>query len=420
MYDWANSAYMTVITSAVFPVYFANVASAGVDDAITTGRFAWSKTMAIFATAILAPILGALADARPWKKPLLGAFLVVGVATTGAMWWIERGDYQLALILSTVSNIAISITIVFYESLLPHIASRDEVDRVSTAGFAIGYVGGGLLLAVNLLMIQHPAWFHLADSGVAVRASFVTVAVWWLVFSIPLFRDVPEPRLAHASAVPSLMTTIRDSGTQLRHTFRELRRFKQALLFLVAFFIFNDGIQTIISMAAIYATQLKIDTSSLILALLITQFVGIPFSFLFGMLADRIGARAGVFIGLAVYLGITIFAFWLQYAWQFFVLAISVGMVQGGTQALSRSIFSSMVPRSRSSEFFAFFSVFERYSALLGPAVFAGMAFLGFQRGAILSLVIFFIVGIALLARVDIEAGQRAAAAADESQTAHA
>lgn len=413
MYDWANSAYQTVVVASVFPIYFANVASAGIDDNITSSRFASSKTIAILLTAIIAPILGALADARPLKKPLLGWFLGIGVATTAAMFWIQQGDWKLAMTLSIISNVAIAGSIVFYESLLPHIASADEVDKVSTAGYAMGYVGGGLLLAINLAMIQKPGWFGISDAGMAVRLSFVSVAVWWLLFSIPLFRDVPEPAITKDKPTNSIGAALRDSGRQLIRTFRELRTYKQALLFLIAFFIYNDGVQTMIAMAAIYAFQLGIPSSSLITALLITQFVGIPFSFLFGAIAGKVGAKAGVFIGLTVYLAITIFAYWLQFAWQFYVLAIAVGMVQGGTQALSRSIFSSMVPRAKSSEFFAFFSVFERYASLLGPALFATMAGFGYGRQAILSLILFFGIGMILLARVDVAAGQRAAAEAD-------
>jgi UMF1 family MFS transporter len=413
MYDWANSAYQTTIVAAVFPIYFSQVASAGMDENLRSWWFSVSKVVAIFATAIIAPILGALADARPLKKPLLGWFLGIGVASTAAMYYIREGDWQLALTLSVISNVAIAASIVFYESLLPHIASADEVDRVSTAGYAMGYIGGGLLLAFNLAMMMKPELFGIPDKGTAVRLSFVSVAVWWLVFSIPLFRDVPEPAPSKDKPAHSIGAALRDSGRQLMQTFHELRKFKQALLFLIAFFIYNDGIQTMIVMAAYYGNLVKIDSGALIAALLITQFVGIPFSFLFGSVAGKIGAKAGVFIGLTVYLGITIFAYWLQYAWQFFALAIAVGMVQGGTQALSRSIFASMVPRAKSSEFFAFFSVFERYASLLGPALFALLSRYGYAREAILSLVVFFVVGMLLLARVDVPDGQRAARAAD-------
>jgi UMF1 family MFS transporter len=412
MYDWANSAYQTIIVASVFPIYFADVASAGIDDNITQSRFASSKTVAILLTAIIAPILGAMADSRPMKKPLLGWFLGIGVAATAAMFWIHEGDWKLAMALSIISNIAVAGSIVFYESLLPHIASPAEVDRVSTAGYAMGYVGGGLCLAFCLTMIQQPGWFGI-DTGTAVRLSFVVCAAWWLLFSIPIFRNVPEPVLSKDKATKSISSALRDSGRQLLQTFHELRKFKQAMLFLIAFFIYNDGVQTMIAMAAIYAFQLGIPSSSLIAALLITQFVGIPFSFLFGAVAARIGAKKGVFIGLTVYLGITIFAYWLQHAWQFYALAIAVGMVQGGTQALSRSIFASMVPRAKSTEFFAFFSVFERYASLLGPALFAMMAKYGYGREAILSLIVFFVVGAILLSRVDVPAGQRAAREAD-------
>lgn len=408
MYDWANSAFQTTIIAGVFPIYFKRVAAAGLPDNVQDSRYLWTTTAAIVIMALLAPILGAMADARPIKKRLLTIFVLAGAASCLAMWFIEDGDWALALMLFGLGNVAVAGSIVFYESLLPHIARPEELDRVSTAGYAMGYVGGGLLLAVNLLMIQQPAWFGLADAGVASRLSFVTVGVWWILFTLPLLRRVPEPVVERPSTATGFRGELGAAFRQLRGTFHELRRYRQAMLMLLAFFLYNDGIQTIIRVATLYGGGIGIDTGSMITALLLVQFIGIPCSFLFGTLAGRIGAKRGVFLGLSVYLCITILAFFMTNATHFYALAVLVGMVQGGTQALSRSLFASMIPRDRSSEFFAFFGVCERYAGILGPALFAIVAGEGSSRNAILSLIVFFVLGMIVLARVDVEEGQRA------------
>jgi MFS transporter, UMF1 family len=414
MYDWANSAFQTTIVAAVFPIYFQQVAAADLPAAVAASRFAWATTIAILIVAVVAPLLGAIADHAPLKKKLLGVFLAIGVAATGAMYAIQRGDWSLALVLFVISNIGVAGSIVFYESLLPHLVEEKDLDRVSSAGYAVGYLGGGVLLAINILMIQKPGFFGIRDAGVATRLSFLSVAVWWLVFSVPLFLRVPEPA-KRADAGPRPSGNAFSSGVRhLFETFQELRRYRQAFLLLLAFLLYNDGIQTIIRMAAIYGAEININTGSMILALLLTQFVGVPFAFAFGIFADRIGAKRAVFIGLGVYAIITLFGYYMRTATHFFVLAIMVGMVQGGTQSLSRSLFASMIPRHKSSEFFAFFGVFERYAGILGPAVFAWVvSHSGTSRNAILSVIGFFIIGGAILTFVDVDAGRRTARAAE-------
>jgi UMF1 family MFS transporter len=411
MYDWANSAFQTTIIAAVFPIYFHRVAAAGLAPAEATSRFAWATTIAILIVAIIAPLLGAVADYAAIKKRLLAVFLAIGVIATGAMYWIEKGDWLFALVLFVIGNVGVAGSIVFYDSLLPHLVGPSDLDRVSSAGYALGYIGGGVLLAVNLAMIQKPGLFGIPDAGVATRLSLASVAVWWLVFSIPLFRRVPEPpRRIERDETPG-MNPVLTGGRRLVETFHELRKYRQAFLLLLAFLLYNDGIQTIVRMATTYGSELGIDESAMILALLITQFIGVPFAFLFGALADRIGAKRAIFGGLAIYAGITVLGYYMKNATQFLALAALVGMVQGGTQALSRSLFASMIPRHKSSEFFAFFGVFERYAGSLGPAVFAWVsAHSGTSRSAILSVIAFFVLGAAILTRVDVAAGRRAVA----------
>ena len=409
-----TSAFQTTIIAAIFPIYFQKVAAAGMPGPVATSRFAWATTIAILIVAVIAPLLGAVADYAAAKKRLLAVFLAIGACATGAMYFITRGDWMLALVLFVVANVGVAGSIVFYESLLPHLAGVDELDRVSTAGYALGYLGGGVLLAINVLMMSKPAWFFLPSREIAIRASLASVAVWWVVFSIPLFRDVPEPpRRLEAGERPrgnALVPAVR----RLIETLRELRRYRQAFMLLLAFLLYNDGIQTIIRMATTYGTEIGIDENAMIGALLITQFIGVPFGFLFGYFAEKIGAKRAVFIGLMVYAVITVLGYFMRTATHFFVLAIMVGMVQGGTQALSRSLFASMIPKHKSSEFFAFFGVFERYAGILGPAVFAWVvAHSGTSRNAILSVLAFFVIGGALLTLVDVDEGRRAAREAE-------
>ena len=410
MYDWANSAVQTTIIATIFPIYYQKVAAAGQQEAVAMSRFAWATTIAILIVAIVAPVLGAVADYTAIKKKLLGVFLAVGAVACAAMFWIGSGDWKFALTLFVIANVGVAGTIVFYESLLPHLVDQADLDRVSSAGYAIGYLGGGTLLAINLVMIQKPSLFGIPDTGTATRLALASVAVWWVVFSIPLFRRVPEPAVRlerdETAGGNALLTSI----SRLSETFHELRRYRDAFVLLLAFLLYNDGIQTMIRMATIYGTQIGLPESAMISALLLTQFIGVPCAFAFGMLAGRIGAKPAVFAGLAVYVLITVLGYFMTSSVHFFALAILVGMVQGGTQALSRSLFAAMIPRHKSSEFFAFFSVFERYAGVLGPAIFAFVVdATGSGRSAILAVSLFFIVGAAILTKVDVEAGRRAA-----------
>jgi MFS transporter, UMF1 family len=414
MYDWANSAFQTTIIAAVFPIYYQKVAAADLPEAVAMSRFAWATTLAILIVAIVAPILGAIADYTAIKKRLLAIFIGIGASATAAMFWIQRGDWSLALVLFVIGNVGVAGSIVFYESLLPHLVGQDQLDRVSSAGYAIGYLGGGMLLAINLVMIQKPELFGIPDAGTGTRLALGSVAVWWVVFSIPLFRRVPEPAVRRELDERPGASALTGGVTRLMETFRELRRYRDAFVFLLAFLLYNDGIQTMIRMATIYGTGIGLPESAMIAALLLTQFIGVPCAFLFGMAASRTGARTGVFVGLGVYILITLLGYFMRTAAHFYALAVLVGMVQGGTQALSRSLFASMIPRHKSSEFFAFFSVFERYAGVLGPAIFAFVIERsGSGRAAILAVAVFFVVGAAILTFVNVERGRAAARAAE-------
>jgi UMF1 family MFS transporter len=424
MYDWAASALQTTIMVAVFPIYFVKVAGAGLGESGAIQRLATVNSLALVIIAVLSPILGAISDYRGTKKRLLGVFMGIGVAAVLGMFFIGRGDLDLASALFTVSLIGVTGSFVFYEALLPHIARPGEIDRVSTAGYALGYVGGGILLALNLAWIQRPDWFGLptgpglseAEATLPVRLAFISVAAWWVLFSLPLFRRIPEPPPGLEPDERRDENPVKVAFIRLRETFRELRTYRHAFLMLLAFLIYNDGIQTIIKMATAYGTELGIGQNALIGAILLVQFVGIPCSFLFGMMAGRIGAKRALFFGLLVYTAISLLGYFMKTALHFYVLAGLVGTVQGGTQALSRSLFASMIPQHKSGEFFGFFSVFEKFAGIFGPLIFAGtIAATGSSHNAILSVILFFAVGALLLWPVNVEEGQRIARAADRA-----
>jgi MFS transporter, UMF1 family len=427
MFDWATSAVQTTVMVAVFPIYFVKVAGAGLAESGATQRLATINSIALVIIALLSPVLGAVSDYSAAKKRFTAGFMLLGAAATAALWTVHTGDLQRASWLFVLVLVGAAGSFVFYESLLPHIARPHEIDRVSTAGYALGYVGGGLLLALNLAWIQRPAWFGLPagpglsedEATLPARLAFVSVAIWWILFSLPLFRVVPEPPARIETDERRGQSPVPVAFLRLAETFRELRGYRQAFLMLLAFLIYNDGIQTIIKMATAYGTEIGIGQSALIGAILVVQFVGIPCSFLFGMVAGRIGAKRALFFGLLAYTAISLLGYFMRTATHFYVLAGLVGMVQGGTQALSRSLFASMIPPHKSGEFFGFFSVFEKFAGIFGPLIFAGtIAATGSSRNAILSVIGFFAVGAAILATVDVSEGQRAARDAEARSTA--
>jgi UMF1 family MFS transporter len=418
MYDWALSGLQTVIMTAVFPIYFVKVAAADLSGSAGLQQLARANTIAMVVVALLSPVLGAVADYSASKKRFLALYTGIGALGTVAMFGIDRGDLGLAMTLYVVAMVGGTGCLVFYESLLPHIASREEMDRVSTAAYGLGYLGGGLLVALNLAWIQKPAWFGMPAGTLPARLAFVSVGVWWVVFSIPLFRRVPEPpRTIEPDETPTA-NPVRVAFQRLSETLRELRGYKQAFLMLVAFMVYNDGIQTIIKMATAYGTEIGIGEAPLIGAVLILQFVGVPFAFLFGRFAGKVGAKPAILAGLVVYAVITTLGYFMRTATHFFILAALVGMVQGGTQALSRSLFASMIPSHKSGEFFGFYSVFEKFAGILGPLLFdVAISVSGSSRNAILSVIIFFVIGAALLWRVDVQEGQAVARRREQELT---
>lgn len=411
MYDWANSAFATTIMAAVLPVYYSTVASANLTPADATANWAFTTTIALVIVAILSPILGAMADFSGAKKRYLTAFVFLGVTGTALLYLVQSGDWMKASIFYILASIGFSGGIVFYDSLLPHIARPDEIDQVSSKGYAIGYLGGGLLLAVNLAMIML-APDHL--TGLMSRLSFVSVAIWWFVFTIPLWRTVPEPP-RRVKAGEENFNPFQASFSRLKNTFGEVKKYRQLLKFIIAFWLYNNGIGTIIFMATIYGTELGFSSITTIGTLLMVQFVAFPFAFLFGWLAKKLGTKRSILLSLLIYSMIAILGYFLYQEWQFWVLGFMVATVQGGSQALSRSLCGRMMPKSKSAEFYGFFSVSEKIAGTAGPLVFGLVSkVMGGSRLSIVSLIIFFISGAIVLASVDEQEGIRVADAEEQ------
>jgi UMF1 family MFS transporter len=410
-YDCGNSAYFTTVITAVFPAFFASYAAAGLPPGQATTRFGLITTLGMAIVAIAAPILGAYGDYTAQRKRLLVGCALVGIASTFALVTIREGGWLWAAIIFVVGNIGVSGSLVFYDSMLPSVATPAETDRVSSAGYALGYLGGGLLLVLNLAWVLQPQRFGLPDTVAAIKLSFASVGVWWLLFMIPLLRRVPEPpRLV--TARESGRSALSASFGRLAHTFSEIRQYRQAFLALLAMLVYQDGIQTIIRFAGIYGAEVGVGQSSQIAAFAMVQLLGVPFAFIFGSLGSRLGTKRAIFLALMVYTVAAVLGFFMQNATHFFLLAGLVATVQGGAQALSRSLFSRLIPPAKTSEYFGFYAVVERFATILGPLVFTlSGALTGSSRSAVLGMIAFFVTGGWLLSRVDVEAGERAARA---------
>ncbi|GJG86206.1 MFS transporter [Gemmatimonadetes bacterium T265] len=422
LYDVGVAGVFIIVVTAVFPIYFARVAAAGLPPGVASARFSLGSAAALLLAVVLSPLLGAVADARPLKKRVLAVSMAVGALASAALGLVGRGDWAFALVAFGVLNVAVNGSQVAYDALLPHIARPDELDRASTAAYGVHYLGGGLVLLAALFVIQHPAAVGLGapaarDGTLPTRLVFVAVALWWALFAVPLLRRVPEPPpapRAPGAPEPTLGQAAAGAFATLAGTVRTLRALPNTGRFLLAFILYNDGVNTIIRLAAVYGAELRLRDSALIVAIVMVQFVGIPFAFAFGALADRVGAKRAVLGAIAVYGVISAVAYGMKTERDFFLLAALVATVQGGAQALSRSLYASLTPASRSGEYFALFSVFSRFGGLIGQTAFFVITTLtGSSRLGILSVVVLFAGGAALLAPVDLARGRADARALD-------
>jgi len=404
-YDWANSAYATTVMAGFFPIYLKDYwVPVGTAETVSTARLGMANSIIGVVIAALAPMLGAIADRGGSKKKFLLFFAAMGMVMTAGLHFVAKGDWGVALLLYVLATMGFSGGNIFYDSLLVSVAPENKFDFVSALGFSLGYLGGGLLFGFNVLMVLHPDKFGFADAGAAVRGAFLMVGIWWGVFTVPLMIFVKEPRRSGGGF--GTWARVKSGFIQLRDTFREVRKLRMVFLFLAAYWLYIDGVDTIVLMAVDYGKSLGFPSNSLITALLITQFVGFPAAIVFGKLGERFGARTGLFIALAVYLGVTVYGYFMDQTVEFYVLAVIIGLVQGGAQSLSRSFYARLIPQDKAAEFFGFYNMLGKFAAVLGPAI-MGLAgvMTGSSRVAILAIIPLFVLGGVLLALVKTPAG---------------
>lgn len=391
-YDWANSAFATTVMAGFFPLFFAQYWAGDLAAGERTFWLGIASSVSSIIVMILAPLLGGLADRRGYKKRFLFVTTLLGACSTAAMYWVAKGDWSTALILFTLASIGFFAGTSFYDSLIVNVSSEKDMDRTSALGYGLGYLGGGVLFALNVFMFQKPQSFGLDSGAEAVLLSFLMVGIWWVLFSLPLFRNVQEHPKPHAG----------DDWQQLKATFRQILTMKPVLYFLGAYWLYIDAVDTIIRMAVDYGVKLGFDPGSLIKALLLVQFLGFPAAVAYGWLADRFGTKKMLYVAIGIYSGVTCWAYTLQTEAQFYWMAAAIATVQGGIQSLSRSYYAKLIPQDQAGQFFGFYNMLGKFAAVLGPLVVGQTALLvEDQRLPILTLLPFFVAGAWLLSKVD-------------------
>lgn len=398
LYDWANSAFATTVMAAFFPIFFSQYWAYGADSAESTFYLGLANSLASILVAAMAPVIGAIADRGSYRKKLLIFFAFLGAIMTGALWFVSMGSWPVAVIFYVGANIGFASANSFYDSLLTAVASPKKVDFVSSLGYALGYIGGGLLFLLNVLMYLMPPAFGIPDGPTAIRISFVMVAIWWILFSLPIALFVKEEK----GEKVRLMDAVRDGFTQIRFTLKSLKHLRNTAIFLVAYWCYIDGVDTIIRMATDYGTALGFPSESLIVALLITQFVAFPSAIAYNILGKKIGIKMAILIAIGAYALIAIIGFFMTNVSQFYILACAIGLFQGGIQALSRSYYTRLIPKENASEFYGFFNMLGKFAAIIGPMLVGIVTLItGEQRYGIISLVLLFLAGFILLRKVD-------------------
>ena len=405
LYDWANSAFATTVMAGFFPVFFKEYWSTTDNVTLSTWYLGLGNSIASILVAALAPFIGAIADRGTAKKKLLIFFAFLGIIATGGLWIVNQGHWQMAILFYIIASIGFMSGNIFYDALLPAVATKEKYDYASSLGYSLGYIGGGLLFLINVLMYLQPHYFGIADGATAIRLSFISVAVWWAVFSIPLILFVKEPKIHNPIGI---FSSIKEGWSQLVSTLSKIRQFKVVVTFLMAYWLYIDGVDTIIRMAVDYGTSIGFPASSLITALLLVQFVAFPATLIYSRFASKIGIKNALYTAILGYTLITIFGAFVSKEWHFYVIAVFIACFQGGIQALSRSLYSRIIPKNQAAEFFGFYNMLGKFAAIIGPPM---MGYIGLITGnpriGILSIVILFILGGFILTKVDLQEGER-------------
>jgi UMF1 family MFS transporter len=367
MYDWANSAFATTVMAGFFPIFFKQYWSYGVDVNMSTAQLGFGNSLASLFVALMAPFLGAIADKGSAKKKFLLFFAYLGVLMTAGLFLVHKGQWGMAIFVYVMGIIGFSGANVFYDAILPGITGEDKIDYVSSLGFSMGYLGGGLLFLINVLMTLMPQKFGLPDATAAVRVSFLSVAFWWGMFTIFTIAWVPEGK--STAKVESGESIVTAGIKQLINTFKKVRHLKTVFLFLLAYWFYIDGVDTIIRMAVDYGLSLGFESNDLIVALLLVQFVGFPAALAFGKLGEHWGVRKAIYLAIGIYMCVTIWGTMMTRKEEFYVLAAVIGLVQGGIQALSRSYYSRFIPKNQAAEYYGFYNMLGKFAAIIGPAL---------------------------------------------------
>ena len=396
LYDWANSAFATTVMAGFFPIFFKSYWASDLSDAESTFAIGSVNSLVGLLIAFSAPVLGAFADAGDSKRKFLFSFAFLGIITTGYLFFIPDSSWKLAVIFYGLGVIGFSGANVFYDSLLVTVSKEEERNRTSALGFSLGYLGGGILFLLNVIMFLYPNWFGLESQIDAVLWSFMSVALWWFIFSLPIYLNVKEP--TQSSSGKSVNRIFTEAFSSLVNTARSIKEYKSAVIFLLAYFLYMDGVDTIIRMATSYGSDIGLSATSMIQALLLTQFVGFPATLVFGYYADKFGYKYSLSFAIIVYIFVVLFSSQMDTALEFYVVACVVGLVQGGVQAISRSFFSTLIPTNKAAEFFGFYNFIGKSSVFIGPFMVSGIALVtGSPSYGILSLLILFIPGLILL-----------------------
>ena len=398
-YDWANSAFATTVMAGFFPIFFKSYWAADLTDAESTFVIGSANSIVGLLIAISAPIMGAFADAGNTKKKLLVTFALLGIVSTGYLFFIPESSWKFAITFYAIGVIGFSGGNIFYDALLVSVANDNERNRVSSLGFSLGYLGGGLLFLLNVLMFSFPSFFGLNSQIEAVLWSFLSVAIWWSIFTIPLLTGVKEPQVSREGK--GFLEISTDAFKSLYQTARTIKQYKSPVIFLLAYFLYMDGVDTIIRMATSYGSDIGLSAQSMIGALLLTQFIGFPATLVFGRYSDKFGHKQTLSFAILIYIGVVLFSSQMDSAIEFFIMASIIGLVQGGVQAISRSYFSSLIPANKAAEFFGFYNFIGKSSVFIGPFMVSGIALVTNSPSlGILSLLLLFIPGLILLRRV--------------------
>lgn len=401
-YDWANSAFATTVIAGFFPIFFKSFWANSLSDTESTALLGLANSLSGFFILIFAPFLGALADITFRKKYMLVFFMLIGAGSTASFFFIYEGYWMIAVIAYILASIGFSGGNIFYDSLIIDVSNDQSRNQVSAFGFAMGYLGGGILFVVNVLMYLQPNIFGLASEIDAVLFSFLSVAIWWSIFTLPLIKFVKERKGEITSL--SLTSTVKNSFFRVINTFKEIRQYKNLFYFLVAYWLYMDGIDTVVRMALAFGSDIGLASSELIVALIITQFIGFPSTIFFGLLAERFGLKILLYIGIGIYILICFGGLVISTIFGFYLLAGVIGLVQGGVQSVSRAVFSKMVPDGKDSEFFGFYNLVGKSAVIFGPMMMGLVSYLfSDPRAGIISLLILFIPGLLVLRMVEIK-----------------